>query len=579
MIKRFKKVKKFLFGCVGKLFCLKSIKYKIGIIMIFLIVPLIVINLVSNLLNQRNITQHKQLMNTLVIENSILVQSIDIKPVLRFIVMDSKNKDKLNQYNEYKKEMAKLEASLVKSNDKKVTTAREILFTQLHKFISMADNLVKMAQSYDATSTDEYNKVSKIVDFIQENSSELSRAELAYSKSIMKKMDESKRMSDIISYAIFFIIVVFCVIITLLIVRDIIKSLNKLVKVSEKIADGEISASYIESESKDEIGTLSRSINIMQQNLYKMVKMVAENGNHIHSTLENLDTMIQEDYNAGQTLVKVFETVTESADNESELIKNNLLSINEINDSIKSIYTETESVVRSAEIAFEKALDGEEKLKKVIKQTEAVQNIIIDLMKKADELYEYSTRIDKFTKVITNISDQTNLLSLNAAIEAARAGEAGKGFAVVADEVRNLAEQSNKSSTEVKLIIQHTKSLIDDMRIGIENSVSEITSTSSVIIEESKAFKEIVLSNQTVSEQIAIINRSLDVAKDSIEKISQTSDSVVKIANELNDNSNQALQTIEGQVEIKENFSQSATRLKDMSMEFSRMINEFKLTE
>ncbi|WP_010248532.1 methyl-accepting chemotaxis protein [Acetivibrio cellulolyticus] len=564
---------------ISRNFQFRSIKYKIIAVLVFLIFALVTVNMINNSYYRSTISKYEDIINTLVKENSIMVSTMDIRQTLREIIIDCKNTEKLEGYKEYKNNMSILQKEVGSSTNKEVAASRKALFVQMNKFIEVADNLVKMAGEYDARATDEYNNASKIGDYMRESSIELSTNELKYSQILIKQIGAANNLTQKISYTIIIVVVLICLFLTFFTTRNIINSLNKLINVSEKIADGKLSTKQCEVNSKDEIGKLASSVNIMQQNLFKMVKLISANGNHMHTTLASLDNFIHENSVAGQQLVAAFDTVAKSADEEADLIKHTLISITDINESIKNIYDETELVISSADTALSKAIDGESKLKKVISQTILVQGLIDSISLTANELYEYSIKISNITKFINGISTQTNLLALNASIEAARAGEAGRGFAVVAGQVKTLAEQSNQSSGEIKNVIENIKQLINNMKLGIEKSVEEIKSTASIINEETKAFNEIVLANQTVNNQILSINKRLDAAKYNIGKINETSSSVANIATELLDNSKQAQGTIEHQVATQENFAQSASELKDMSIEFSKVISNFHLEE
>jgi len=126
-------------------------------------------------------------------------------------------------------------------------------------------------------------------------------------------------------------------------------------------------------------------------------------------------------------------------------------------------------------------------------------------------LEEKSGSVVNIIETIRRIASQTNLLALNASIEAARAGEAGRGFAVVANEIRNLAEESNKSVTEIEAIIGSVLKDIDEAMITNKDNTTLISKSTNRLEETVTAYSELKDSIEHVLSEIAELDKKSDV--------------------------------------------------------------------
>lgn len=285
--------------------------------------------------------------------------------------------------------------------------------------------------------------------------------------------------------------------------------------------------------------------------------------------LENHRVFIKEISGAAQQLSESsteMARVTGQAKEDSAEQKNQIsmvaTAVNEMATTIQEVAANTVTADESARLARDETSSGLQVVEDNIRITETLSNEIEKAAEVIQGLKTDSVSIGSVLDVIRGISEQTNLLALNAAIEAARAGEHGRGFAVVADEVRTLASRTQDSTVEIQEMIerlqQGTDSAVTVMAGGIETvsaSVKQATQTG----ESLKSITAAVSSISDVNTQIAsAIEEQSVVAED----INKNVVSVDNLAQRSDESSNNVAMANEQLSQLAENLTTLVSRFK-----------------
>lgn len=293
---------------------------------------------------------------------------------------------------------------------------------------------------------------------------------------------------------------------TILVVKSMAKGLIRGASALEQVATGKLNVELNSkfAERKDEIGQISRAVQKLKQELTSVITEIMGNSKELHESSE----LLHEKTNASMEHINQIERAVDeiaqgagSQAQETQSATEHVIAMgNMIEDTSKEITTLNENA-KQIKTLGQDAVTTIEELQKINHKTKESIDVIYD---QTNTTNTSAQRIKEATALITEIAEETNLLSLNASIEAARAGEQGRGFAVVAGQIQKLAEQSNESARQIEEIIN---SLLEDSGKAVETmeSVKEIMDEQNTNVEKTNDQVRQVIGQ--VDESIAAIDR------------------------------------------------------------------------
>lgn len=351
-----------------------------------------------------------------------------------------------------------------------------------------------------------------------------------------------------------------------------IKLTNPLTKLSnfmKEVAKGNFS-NRTDIRTGDELEELSTNINSMMESVSGLIRNV---DNTIQSVIEASDNIFNMSEITTTSIGDVSNAIGEvstGATNQSQGIQIANVSVDELSNKIEEVSKYTDSIKHLSNNAQKLSSNGIDMVNTLIDKstkTRENSNLSTNIVK---EMAESISNINIMSDAIVEITEQTNLLSLNASIEAARAGEMGKGFAIVAEEIRLLSEQSKKSTDDIKIMVNDIIEKANHAESAMNESRSVLEEQDAAVLKTEEVFKDILNAVEQLSDgigKVQYLNSEMSIEKDSVinqmDNVAKISEETAAVSEEVTASAEEVTATMNELVEYSEKLKEMGSKLNE----------------
>ncbi|MCC8362389.1 methyl-accepting chemotaxis protein [Lysobacter sp. A6] len=324
------------------------------------------------------------------------------------------------------------------------------------------------------------------------------------------------------------------------------EAIMRLLDEMGSLAEGDLTVKATVTE--DMTGAIADSINFAVEQLRSLVATIN-------------DTSVQVASSAQETQATAMH-LAEAAEHQAQEINSASDKITEIAASINQVSRNSAESADVAQRSVQIATKGAGVVRQTIAGMDSIRDQIQETSKRIKRLGESSQEIGSIVELINDISEQTNILALNAAIQAASAGEAGRGFAVVADEVQRLAERASNATKRIETLVQTIQSDTNEAVSSMEQTTSEVVAGARLAEDAGTALGEIEKVSSDLSNLIQGISTAAQQQSSAASNITATMNTIQQITSQTSQGASQTAESIGNLAQLAADLRRSVADFK-----------------
>ena len=373
----------------------------------------------------------------------------------------------------------------------------------------------------------------------------------------------------VITIIISLVVIAVAIFIVIYLARKLTTPVVSMTELMKEASDGDFSIKADES-SQNEVGQLAQSFNVMSDKISGVLVRIMDFTKELiqcSGKLQDIESNIV-------TISSALNEISDGTERQTADVNNVVERMGEMEDKFRELKSKSGNLLDEAEHTITSGEEGSLSINQLEEQNEHVEKNVDLSYEKIKTLETHSTKISDIVGTINSISEETELLSLNASIEAARAGEHGRGFAIVAESIGKLAAESTSATTNIEKIIEELCNDIEETVFNVEEVKKAVTAQIQATQKVKKIFHDFRKLAEQTSGSVTGIDELIEEMYEIDRSIVEAAQSIRDISQKTEDLSGDAAGSLDEEVKDVQNSVQSLTTI---SNELEQEMAKFKL--